>query len=198
MKRLSSAVAAAFLFAAAPAAFASPEASAQVGQPAPAFSVKDESGKVRQLSEYKGKVVVLEWTNPECPFVQRHYKAQTMTKTLQGVDASKVVWLAVDSSAGHTPESAKAWKQQQGFSYPVLLDGEGRAGQAYGAKTTPHMYVIDEKGVLRYAGAIDDDARGKSEKATNHVKAAVDALLTGKPVPASTTEPYGCSVKYKS
>ncbi len=196
MKPLLSAVAAvAVLFLAVPAAAAE---EAKVGQPAPAFSLKDESGKVHDLSQYKGKVVVLEWTNPECPFVQRHYAAKTMTKTLAGVDAKQVVWLAVDSSAGHTPESAKAWKQEQGFSYPVLLDGEGRTGQAYGAKTTPHMYVIDAQGVLRYAGAIDDDPRGNSKSATNHVKATVDAVLGGKPVPASTTKPYGCSVKYKA
>ena len=171
---------------------------AQVGKPAPAFSLKDESGKAHDLSQYKGKVVVLEWTNPECPFVQRHYKAQTMTKTLQGVDASKVVWLAVDSSSTHSADSAKEWKKAQGFGYPVLLDTEGRTGQAYGAKTTPHMYVIDAQGVLRYAGAIDDDPRGSSKAAKNHVRTAVDALLGGKPVPASTTKPYGCSVKYKA
>jgi peroxiredoxin len=195
MKSLVPAVAAVLFLAAAPALAAE---EAKVGQPAPAFSLKDEAGKAHDLAQYKGKVVVLEWTNPECPFVQRHYKAQTMTKTLQGVDASKVVWLAVDSSAGHTAASAKAWKQAQGFAYPVLLDGEGRTGQAYGAKTTPHMYVIDAQGVLRYAGAIDDDPRGSSKAAKNHVRTAVDALLGGKPVPASTTQPYGCSVKYKA
>jgi peroxiredoxin len=195
MKSLVPAVAAVLFLAAAPALAAE---EAKVGQPAPAFSLKDEAGKAHDLAQYKGKVVVLEWTNPECPFVQRHYKAQTMTKTLQGVDASKVVWLAVDSSAGHTAASAKAWKQAQGFAYPVLLDGEGRTGQAYGAKTTPHMYVIDAQGVLRYAGAIDDDPRGSSKAAKNHVRTAVDALLSGKPVPASTTQPYGCSVKYKA
>jgi peroxiredoxin len=197
MKRLSSAVAAAFLLAA-PAAFASPEAGAQVGQPAPAFSVKDESGTVRQLSEYKGKVVVLEWTNPECPFVKRHYQAKTMSRTQAGLDASKVVWLAVDSTSTHAAKDAQAWKQQQGITYPILLDTDGKVGQAYGAKTTPHMYVIDAQGVLRYAGAIDDDARGSSKSPTNHVKAAVDAVLSGKAVPASTTKPYGCSVKYKA
>jgi len=196
---LSAALALAVLFLASPAA-ASPTSSeeARVGQPAPAFSLKDESGKAHDLSQYKGKVVVLEWTNPECPFVQRHYKARTMTKALEGVDASKVVWLAVDSSSTHSADSAKEWKKAQGFGYPVLLDTEGRTGQAYGAKTTPHMYVIDAQGVLRYAGAIDDDPRGNSKAAKNHVRVAVDALLGGKPVPASTTQPYGCSVKYKA
>jgi peroxiredoxin len=121
-----------------------------------------------------------------------------MANTLKGFDANKVVWLAVDSTANNTPDKSAAFKKEKGFTYSVLQDPEGTVGKAYGAKTTPHMYVIDEKGVLRYVGAIDDDARGKAEKPNNHVKAAVDALLTGKAVPASTTEPYGCSVKYKS
>ena len=196
MKRLASAVAAAFLFAAAPAAFASPQATAQVGQPAPAFSVKDESGKVRQLSDYKGKVVVLEWTNPDCPFVKRHYQAKTMSKTQAGLDAGKVVWLAVDSTSTHAAKDAQAWKQEQGIRYPILLDTDGKVGKAYGAKTTPHMYVIDAQGVLRYAGAIDDDPRGNNKAPKNYVRTAVDALLSGKPVPAGTTKSYGCSVKY--
>ncbi len=172
---------------------------AQVGKPAPAFSLKDEAGKEHSLSQYKGKVVVLEWTNPGCPFVQRHYTAGTMKKTLAGFDANKVVWLAVDSTSGNAPEKSAAWKKEKGFTYPVLQDPSGTVGKSYAAKTTPHMYVIDEQGVVRYAGAIDDDPRGnKKEGVTNHVKAAVDALLSGKQVPAATTEPYGCSVKYKS
>ncbi|WNG43196.1 thioredoxin family protein [Archangium minus] len=172
---------------------------AQVGKPAPAFTLKDESGKEHSLSQYKGKVVVLEWTNPGCPFVQRHYTAGTMQKTLTGFDANKVVWLAVDSTAANTPDKSAAWKKEKGFAYPVLQDPSGTVGKSYAAKTTPHMYVIDEQGVVRYAGAIDDDPRGnKKTGITNHVKTAVDALLSGKPVPASTTEPYGCSVKYKS
>ncbi len=171
---------------------------AQVGQPAPAFTLKDESGKEHSLAQYKGKVVVLEWTNPECPFVKRHYEADTMIKTRAGFDSQKVVWLAVDSTASNTPEKSAAWKKAEGLAYPVLQDASGTVGRAYAAKTTPHMYVIDAQGVLRYAGAIDDDPRGKNEKDTNYVKTAVDALLTGKPVPASTTAPYGCSVKYKS
>ncbi|MDY7226326.1 thioredoxin family protein [Hyalangium rubrum] len=174
-------------------------ADAEVGKQAPAFTLKDEAGKEHSLEQYKGKLVVLEWTNPGCPFVQRHYKATTMSNTLKGFDANKVVWLAIDSTASNTPDKSAAWKKEKGFSYPVLQDPEGKVGHAYGAKTTPHMYVIDEKGVLRYAGAIDDDPRGKSDKAAvNHVKTTVDALLGGKAVPASTTEPYGCSVKYKS
>lgn len=172
--------------------------SAEVGKPAPAFTLKDETGKEHSLSQYQGKIVVLEWTNPGCPFVQRHYNAKTMQNTLKGLDAKKVVWLAVDSTSSDTAASAASWKKEQAFSYPVLLDADGKVGHAYGAKTTPHMYVIDEKGVVRYAGAIDDDPRGKNATPVNHVKTTVDALLSGKPVPESSTEPYGCSVKYKS
>lgn len=173
-------------------------ADAEVGKPAPAFTLKDETGKEHSLSQYKGKVVVLEWTNPECPFVKRHYEADTMANTLKGFDAKKVVWLAVDSTAHNTPEKSAAWKKTEGFTYPVLQDASGATGKTYGAKTTPHMYVIDTEGVVRYAGAIDDDPRGKNDKKVNHVQTTVDAVLNGKPVPASTTTPYGCSVKYKS
>ncbi|MBM7112830.1 thioredoxin family protein [[Archangium] primigenium] len=173
--------------------------SAQVGKPAPAFTLKDEAGKEHSLAQYKGKIVVLEWTNPGCPFVQRHYTANTMQKTASGYDASKVVWLAVDSTASNAPDKSAAWKKEKGFAFPVLQDPSGKVGKEYGARTTPHMYVIDDKGVVRYAGAIDDDARGnKTGTPTNYVKGAVDALLSGKDVPTATSEPYGCSVKYKS
>ena len=193
MKQVFTALSLGALFLGAPAF-----ADAEVGKPAPAFTLKDESGKEHSLAQYKGKIVVLEWTNPECPFVQRHYTADTMANTLKGFDSKKVVWLAVDSTAHNTPEKSAAWKKTEGFSYPVLQDQSGTVGKSFGAKTTPHMYVIDEQGVVRYAGAIDDDARGKNEKKVNHVKTAVDALLSGKPVPTATSTPYGCSVKYKS
>ena len=196
MKRVLTALAlTAVLSAAVPALAAD---SAEVGKPAPAFTLKDETGKTHSLSQYQGKVVVLEWTNPGCPFVQRHYQAKTMQNTLQSLSGKNVVWLAVDSTSTDTADTALSWKKEQGFSYPMLRDTEGTVGHAYGAKTTPHMYVIDEKGVLRYSGAIDDDPRGKSATPVNHVKAAVDAVLSGKPVPEASTEPYGCSVKYKS
>jgi peroxiredoxin len=169
-----------------------------VGKPAPAFTLKDETGKEHSLAQYQGKIVVLEWTSPDCPFVQRHYKAKTMQTTLKELDQKKVVWLAVDSTYSNAPDKSASWKKEQGFTYAVLQDADGKVGKAYGARTTPHMYVIDEKGVLQYAGAIDDDPRGKSATPVNHVKTSVNALLSGQPVPAATTEPYGCSVKYKS
>ena len=170
---------------------------AEVGEAAPAFTLRDESGLQHSLAQYRGKVVVLEWTNPECPFVQRHYAAKTMEKTRAALANRQVVWLAIDSTSFNTPEKSAAWKQQQAFSFPVLQDPSGMVGHAYGAKTTPHMFVIDASGVLRYAGAIDDDPRGRSPSATNYVQQAVEAVLAGKPVPASSTAPYGCSVKYK-
>jgi peroxiredoxin len=163
-------------------------ATAEVGKPAPAFTLKDDSGRVHALAQYRGKVVVLEWTNPRCPFVNRHYAASTMATTRAGFDAQKVVWLAVDSSS--TPAA-------KGLGYPVLQDAAGTVGRSFGAKTTPHMFVIDAQGVVRYSGAIDDDARGnKRTGVTNYVKGAVNALLSGNRVPVSTTEPYGSSVKY--
>jgi peroxiredoxin len=170
---------------------------AEVGEAAPAFTLKDESGLPHSLTQYRGKVVVLEWTNPECPFVQRHYTSKTMERTRAALGSQPVVWLAIDSTSFNTPEKSAAWKQQQAFSYPVLQDPSGTVGHAYGAKTTPHLFVIDASGVLRYAGAIDDDPRGRNPSATNYVKQAVEAVMSGKPVPASTTAPYGCSVKYK-
>ncbi|RYZ42118.1 MAG: redoxin domain-containing protein [Myxococcaceae bacterium] len=173
---------------------------AKVDKPAPAFTLKDEAGKSHSLADYKGKVVVLEWTNSECPFVKRHYEAKTMQTTQKGFDASKVVWLTVDSTASHNAKVAADWKKKEGFTQPVLIDTDGKVGKSYAAKTTPHMYVIDGQGMVRYAGAIDDDARGNKTDGptTNYVKTAVDALLNGKEVPTVTSEPYGCSVKYKS
>jgi peroxiredoxin len=173
-----------------------PALAAEVGQPAPTFNLKDEVGASHALDQYRGKIVILEWTNPECPFVQRHYGGKTMQRTLASFAGKKVVWLAVDSTSHNTPVKSKAWKAEQGFPYPVLQDQSGAVGQAYGAKTTPHMFVIDEKGVLRYAGGIDDDPRGHSTTPTNYVEKAVNALAAGKAVSPSTSDPYGCSVKY--
>ncbi len=174
-----------------------PAAAVEVGQPAPDFALKDERGAQHSLAEYRGKVVVLEWTNPECPFVQRHYADKTMQKTLAAFGGKPVVWLVVDSSYSNTPEKSSAWKREQGFTPPVLQDQSGTVGQAYGAKTTPHMFVVDAQGVLRYAGAIDDDPRGRNTSAVNYVRQAVDALEAGQPVPVTSSPPYGCTVKYK-
>jgi peroxiredoxin len=176
------------------------QTTAVVDKPAPDFKLKDEAGNAHKLSDYKGKIVVLEWTNPDCPYVERHKgEEKTMTETHKAL-GEDVVWLAVDSTKSVTPESAKKAKDEWGFAQPVLLDPAGETGKMYGAKTTPHMYVIDKEGVLRYQGAIDDDARDKKakEERVNYVSQAVQAVQKGEDVAKKETKPYGCSVKYGS
>lgn len=172
---------------------------AVVGKPAPSFELPDEAGKTHKLSDYKGKTVVLEWTNPGCPVVQRHYDSKTMHDVSAKLGAD-VVWLAIDSSHTVKPEDSAQWKKDNAMAWPVLQDPAGTTGVAYGAKTTPHMYVIDAEGVLRYAGAIDDDPHGKKEKGerVNYVVEAVEAIAAGKDVATPETKAYGCSVKYDS
>ncbi len=188
-------------------AFASASALASVepGQAAPEFSVNDVDGKSVSLSQFKGKTVVMEWNNPNCPFVKKHYQSgnmQTMQKTPGGKD---VVWLAVNSTnAKHgdymSPEALKKWLAEQ-KSQPAayLMDSDGKIGKAYGAKTTPHMFIIDPSGKLAYNGAIDDK-RGTSvdeiKSANNFVKVALSDLAQGKRPAATMNQPYGCSVKY--
>lgn len=177
-------------------------ATAVVGEPAPGFELEDEAGKTHKLSDYKGKIVVLEWTNPGCPYVERHKgEEKTMTETHKALGgADEVVWLAVDTTKDMTAEKAQKAKADWGFEQPVLLDTDSAVAKKYGAKTTPHMYVIDKEGVLRYQGAIDDDPKGekKAEERTNYVSQAVQALQKGEKVAEPETKPYGCSVKYDS
>lgn len=181
----------------------SPAASAKavVGKAAPAFSAKDERGKKHTLKQYRGKVVVLEWTNPGCPFVKRHYiKKKTMHDTAMRYLRRKhqrVVWLAVNSSYFNKPADSKKWAEARGLPYRTLQDPSGTIGRAYGAKSTPHMFVIDAKGVVRYAGAIDDDPHDEKKKPKNYVAAALRAVTKGKTPNPTRTTPYGCSVKYK-
>jgi peroxiredoxin len=164
---------------------------------APDFELSDHAGNTHKLSEYRGKVVVLEWTNPQCPFVQRHYAdGNTTMIDLQKKYGDEVVWLAVDSSNFVTSESASEWAGKKGIEYPILLDASGEVGRLYEAKTTPHMFVIGADGKLLYEGAIDDDRAGKSDSPTNYVDAAVRAALAGEPVETAKTTPDGCSVKY--
>jgi len=178
-----------------------------IGQPAPDFSVTDASGKTQSLSAYKGKIVVLEWNNPECPFVRKHYGAHNM-QTQQGEAAAQdVVWLTVNSGAagkqGHLDAAAATAyvAKNQGKEAAYLLDADGKVGHAYDAKTTPNMYVIDKDGTLRYMGGIDSIASTDVDdipKATQYVRQALTELAAGKPVSVATSEPYGCSVKYGS
>ncbi len=186
-------------------------AAAVVGKPAPAFSEKDMAGKTIDLSQYKGKTVVLEWLNHGCPFVVKHYNSKNMQAlqkkyTDQKTYADKaVVWLSVISSKkgaqgyGTPEETMKQAKEKGSFATTILIDEDGSMGKAYGAKTTPHMFVIDASGVLTYAGAIDDKATtelGDVPTAKNFVAAALDEMLAGKPVSIASSKAYGCGVKY--
>jgi peroxiredoxin len=177
-----------------------------VGSSAPDFSLTDAKGKAHSLSEYKGKYVVLEWFNPECPFVKKHYGSGNMQKLQEDYTGKGVVWLTIDSSApgtegNLTPEQAQKkmteWKTRQ---TALLLDPEGKAGRAYGAKNTPDMIVINPEGKIVYEGAIDSKATPNPadiSNSTNYVKVALDESMAGKSVSTSSTKPYGCSVKYK-
>ncbi len=173
-------------------------ASARVspGQEAPDFALPDAKGTTHTLSQYKGKIVVLEWTNPTCPFVKRHYVAGTMKKLANQYADQGVVWLAIDSSHFVTPEDTQKWISSQELKYPVLLDPSGKVGQAYGAKTTPHMYIVDKDGKIAYVGAIDDDPRGEKQNPKNYVAETLAKLVKGEKPEVSETQPYGCSVKY--
>jgi peroxiredoxin len=177
-----------------------------VGSAAPDFSVSDSKGKTQSVSQYKGKYVVLEWFNPECPFVKKHYGSGNMQKLQEEFTGKGVVWLTIDSNApglegSLAPEQANAkiaeWKTH---STALLLDPEGKAGRTYGAKNTPHMFVINPEGKVIYAGAIDSKATPNPAdiaSSTNYVKVALDESLAGKPVTTPSSRPYGCSVKYK-
>jgi peroxiredoxin len=174
-------------------------AHAAIGSPAPDFKLTDADGKTHSLSDAKGKIVVLEWINHECPVVNRCHKANMMVDTLKKFEGKPVVWMAVDSShfCAEKVESIKEWSKEQKLPYPILLDPAGEVGHVYGAKTTPHMYVIDQNGVLAYTGAISDDPYGQNDEAKNYVSDAVESLLSGSQVARATTKPFGCSVKYK-
>ena len=174
----------------------SARAEVKPGDAAPDFALKDTAGKQHKLSDYKGKIVVLEWTNPECPFVQRHYGA-TATMTRLASRNSDVVWLAIDSTSSRTPADDAEWAKQQAIGYPILSDAEGTVGKAYGAKATPHMFIISKDGKVVYAGAIDDDPQGSKTDKINYVAKALAELQANKLVSTASTKAYGCSVKYK-
>jgi peroxiredoxin len=178
---------------------------ATVGQPAPAFELVDTSGQSHSLSDFAGKTVVLEWTNHECPFVKKHYSAGNMQAQQREATADGVVWLTINSSApglqGHVDAATadRIRDEADAAQTAYLMDGDGTVGRAYDAKTTPHMYVIDPQGVLRYAGAIDSIPtadRDDLANATQYVPQALAELAAGQPVSTPVTRPYGCSVKY--
>jgi peroxiredoxin len=178
-----------------------------VGQPAPAFTGTDMNGKKVGLADLKGKYVVLEWHNQGCPYVVKHYDTGNMQKLQKELTGQGAAWITVISSApgkqGHvTAAEEQAYLNAQNASPTnVIFDEDGKIGQAYGAKTTPHMFVIDDKGTLVYAGAIDDKSstdKADVAGATNYVQAAYQEAKAGQPVKTPSTAPYGCSVKYSN
>lgn len=181
-------------------------AAALIGAPAPAIvNAKTASGETISLAQFKGRPVVLEWSNHECPFVRKHYETGNMQKTQAEAKADGAVWITVLSSApgkqGHvTPaEAAALTASRKAHPDYVVIDENGALGRAYGAKTTPHMFLVDAAGVLRYAGAIDDKPtpnHAAVDGAKNFLIAALNAVDAGQPVAVSETKPYGCAVKY--
>lgn len=180
---------------------------ARVGEPAPNFTAVDSNGKTHNLSDFKGKTVVLEWTNHECPFVRKHYESGNMQKLQKAATGDGVVWLSVISSApgqqGNVDgnKANELTKSRNASPTAVLIDSEGTIGRTYSARTTPHMYVIAPDGKLAYMGAIDSiSSSNKADvsKAENYVTDALKAVKNGQPVSKPVTQPYGCSVKYKA
>ena len=182
-------------------------AAATVGQKAPDFTLTDTVGKTVRLSDFKGKHVVLEWNNPGCPFVRKHYDSANMQALQKEANTKGVVWLAINSTeTGHpdylAPPKLGQWMvQQKAAASATLMDENGSVGKSYGARTTPHMYLVAPDGLLIYAGGIDSIPSARTEDiktATNYVRQGLSEALAGKPLSQATTRPYGCSVKYKS
>ncbi|MET0659752.1 MAG: redoxin domain-containing protein [Steroidobacteraceae bacterium] len=180
-------------------------ASPEIGAPAPTFSATDATGKTVDLSSFKGKTVVLEWTNHECPFVRKHYESGNIPELQKEAVGQGIVWLQVLSSApgqqGYAdgPTALKLNSDRSAVPSDVLLDPEGKVGKLYGAQTTPHIFIIDAKGQLVYKGGIDSIASNKKEdiaKAENYVSTSLAAIAAGKKIEKASTKPYGCSVKY--
>lgn len=180
-------------------------AAPEIGKPAPEFMANDVDGHHVMLSSLKGKAIVLEWSNPDCPFVHKQYDTGNMQAVQKEATKDNVIWITIDSSAkgkeGNypAPELKKIYADQKANFSHLIIDESGEIGKLYAAKTTPHMFVINEKGVLVYAGAIDDKsgfAKEEVKTAKNYILAALNDLKAGRPVAISSTKPYGCSVKY--
>jgi hypothetical protein len=181
-------------------------APATVGQAAPDFTLTDITGTKHSLSEFKGRTVVLEWVNPECPFVMKHYdKSGNMPKLQKAATADGVVWLSINSAAAgkegdYDAAAVIAWQKRiNSGATDYFRDQDGAVGKLYDARTTPHMFIIDPQGTLVYAGGIDSIRSSRVEdiaKATNYVAAALEDLKAGRPVRTANSQPYGCSVKY--
>jgi hypothetical protein len=177
-------------------------AAVESGKPAPDFTVTDIAGKTHRLSDYRGKVVVLEWLNPGCPFVVRHYRSGNMQSTQKAAAADGAVWLQVNSGSIGDLDPARSveWQKKQGVTATAYVrDETGKLGRLFGARTTPHLFIIGKDGTLVYQGAIDDQPNASvtnTMSAHNYVKAALAALREGKPVEKASSQPYGCGVKY--
>jgi len=180
---------------------------AEVGKPAPAFTLKDHKGNTHNLSDYAGKVVVLEWVNFDCPFVKKHYNSGNMPKLQNTYTTKDVIWLSINSSAEGrqgcftNDEIAKRIDDTKAKMSAYLIDKDGKVGMTYGAKTTPNMYIIDTEGKLVYAGAIDDNPSPDPSvisNSKNYIQENLDLILSGGTITTKTTKPYGCSVKYAS
>jgi peroxiredoxin len=176
---------------------AAPAATAAINKPAPDFTLKDVDGKDVKLADAKGKITVLVWGNADCPAFKRVATAKILTKTFDTIKDKNVAWYTIDSTHNATAENTKKFHTANSLPGAYLLDPTGATGKAYDAKTTPHVFVIDAKGTLAYMGALDDDPQGGKEKTRNYVIEAVDALAKGSTVATATTDPYGCTVKYK-
>jgi peroxiredoxin len=173
---------------------------AEDAQNAPDFELTSHDGETTvRLSDYRGQIVVLEWFNEECPFVVRHHKPDrnTMMELADRYAEHDVVWLAINSTSHATVESNAKIAEKWEITYPILDDSAGDVGRAYGARTTPHMYIIDAEGHLVYQGAIDSDPRGRDAEATNYVDQVLGEMLADETVTVNYTRPYGCTVKYK-
>jgi hypothetical protein len=183
------------------------QAAPALGQKAPDFTAQDLSGKSVNLSDFKGKYVVLEWTNPGCPFVRKHYNGGNMPATQKDAVAKGAVWLSVNSTERESadwlsPQQLARWQAEKGAApTATLLDEDGHIGRAYGARTTPHLYNVNPQGQLVYAGGIDSIPSARADdiaRATNYVKQGLGEALAGKPISVASSQPYGCSIKYKS
>jgi peroxiredoxin len=169
-----------------------------VGGKAPDFTLQDQNGKPVSLSTFAGKIIVLEWTNPNCPFVQRVYSQKTMQKLDDEYSAKGVVWLAINSSAGATNADDKDWATAQAIDYPILNDTDTSVAKAYHATNTPDMFIIGTGGTILYEGAIDNNQYGdKTSGVINYVDQALDETLAGKPVSIPQTKAWGCGVHYR-
>ncbi|MFH1069646.1 MAG: thioredoxin family protein [Candidatus Glassbacteria bacterium] len=165
---------------------------------APDFTAIDYKGENIKLSDYHGKVVVLEWLNPDCPFVQRHYREGTFKKLAEKYGSEGLVWLAVNSTSTQDAARSADWAKQNGLPYPIIVDEDGHVAKLFGAKTTPHLFVIGRNGELVYQGAVDDDPNGDKKQRNVYVASAIEAALTGKLPATRETKSYGCSVKYRN